>query len=340
LNEEIVNLNKNLNDKEKEIDTIFHKVIEKEEKINEFEEKIFLASDEDESLERKFQNYHNSIQEFYEKLYPKNEENVSIVVQIEDARDDILEKQKNIADIESELDDFFETIFGKEDETGARNGGHRAEFYKLKGEVSNALFEHTEAYKNTLSEHLDTYKNLEKRINSLLPGATSAGLAASFSETRKSFDEKIELFSRIFYASIFFIILLGGVPFKYFPDIFQNISNQFPDSLSAFNVLALKLPILIPLIWLAIFASKRRSENQRLQQEYAHKENLAKSYQSFKQQIETLSSEGKEPLMEKLLDSTISAIGFNPSTTLDGKHGDKPPLQEMLEKITPPKQRG
>jgi len=212
-------------------------------------------------------------------------------------------------------------VFGEEDESGSRNGGHRDEFYRIKKDVGVAL-----------DKHVEEYGQLKERINSLLPGATSAGLASSFSDTRESFEKKIRINAMIFYSSIFLIVLFGH-PFGYVWNSFYNASNHMPDSLSIFNMLVSRLPILIPLVWLAIFASKRRSENQRLQQEYAHKENLAKSYQSFKQQIEALPRESREPLMEKLLDSAISAIGFNPSTTLDGKHGDKPPFQEFLDKM-------
>ena len=47
-------------------------------------------------------------------------------------------------------------------------------------------------------------------------------------------------------------------------------------------------PVLGPVLWIVLSASKRRSEFQRLQQEYAHKEALAKSYAGFKEQIDSL----------------------------------------------------
>ncbi len=93
-----------------------------------------------------------------------------------------------------------------------------------------------------------------------------------------------------------------------------------------------RLPIVLPVIWLAIFASKRRSEAERLKQEYAHKEALAKSYQSFKLQIEELDGENKEPLLEKLLAVAIDTIATNASNTLDKKHGDNAPLIGVFDK--------
>ncbi len=87
------------------------------------------------------------------------------------------------------------------------------------------------------------------------------------------------------------------------------------------NNLLFKLPLYVPLVWLALYASKRRSENQRLEQEYAHKEALAKSYSSYKQQIKELKQED-QLLLIKLLDSAIAAMANNASDVLDKKHGD------------------
>ena len=106
----------------------------------------------------------------------------------------------------------------------------------------------------------------------------------------------------------------------------SNIIQDF-----AKNILH-SLPISGPLIWLAIYASKRRSENQRLEQEYAHKETLAKSYSSYKQQIEDLNQEDKE-LLTKLLETAITTISYNASETLSNKHGDGTPIQEGLKSL-------
>lgn len=98
------------------------------------------------------------------------------------------------------------------------------------------------------------------------------------------------------------------------------------------NNLFYKLPLYAPLIWLAIYASKRRSENQRLEQEYAHKEALARSYSSYKQQIEGLNQQD-EVLLKKLLESSIETVSYNVSESLDKKHGDGTPSKEVLEKF-------
>lgn len=56
---------------------------------------------------------------------------------------------------------------------------------------------------------------------------------------------------------------------------------------------------------------------------------LAKSYISYKQQIDEL-QEGNSELLKKLLDISIETLGKNPSDTLDKKHGDGTVLTEIL----------
>jgi hypothetical protein len=71
-----------------------------------------------------------------------------------------------------------------------------------------------------------------------------------------------------------------------------------------------------------------------LQQEYAHKEAFAKSYESYKKQLESLPGSDTEPLQKELIAKAIDAIAFNASSTLDGKHRDKMPLEQAIDVLT------
>ncbi|AVH39517.1 hypothetical protein AL532_25945 [Pseudomonas monteilii] len=94
----------------------------------------------------------------------------------------------------------------------------------------------------------------------------------------------------------------------------------------------MRSPIVLPVIWLAIFSATRRSQYERLQQEYAHKEAFAASYESYKKQLSDLQVSGDE-LQKELIAKAIDAIAFNASSTLDGKHTEKPPIFQALEKL-------
>lgn len=180
----------------------------------------------------------------------------------------------------------------------------------------------------------DKYNALNEQIESLLPGATTAGLSSAYHSLCKSYDKAIKKSTRLFYFSIAFLFVISMVlltsKLGFSPFNIEFVSFQKFEDIGAF--LVYRLPIIIPAVWLAIFASKRRSESERLKQEYAHKEALAKSYQNFKIQIEELGEETREPLMEKLLSSAIDTISNNASLTLDKKHGDSLPLTSLIER--------
>ena len=169
------------------------------------------------------------------------------------------------------------------------------------------------------------YDALNDQIESLLPGATSAGLSSAYHTLSNSYDKSIQYNTWIFFGSIIILSIISFIFLSSSIIEFNSIENIM-------TFLVYRLPIVIPVVWLAVFASKRRSEAERLKQEYAHKEALAKSYQSFKMQIEELDVEAKELLMEKLLSSAIDTISNNASLTLDKKHGDSLPLTSLIER--------
>lgn len=155
------------------------------------------------------------------------------------------------------------------------------------------------------------------KIEGLLPGATSAGLAKSYHDQKNSYK-----WPNIIWSAVFTLTMIGMVYYaiKTVTDS-TDIGNAFMNILS-------RAPFFIPTIWLALFASKQQSQNRRLEQEYAYKESLAKSYDGYKREIENLpESDEKNEIMEKLVRTMIDTAGFNPSSTLEKQsHNDKPPI--------------
>lgn len=175
------------------------------------------------------------------------------------------------------------------------------------------------------------YAAINERIEDLLPGATSAGLASAYEDVKKSFDEPIRAAEKHFRWTITALVILAVLMTIQKVYLWGIDFRQIATWQDFIGGLAVKLPVFGPLIWFAYYASKRRSEFQRLQQEYGHKEALARSYESFKKQAEALGDQG-HILLKNLLSSAISAIAYNASQTLDGKHGDSMPTEKILEK--------
>jgi hypothetical protein len=275
------------------------------------------------------ENSHEKIAELYDDLLVGSEEEDSkkskfeaAVVTIEEEAEKTKTLVTRTAEIVKGLETFYEKSFGAAEEDGSRKGGYSADLIDLK----TRLLEFEKQQKTK-------YDALNQQIESLLPGATSAGLASAYREMKESFVKPIRFASGAFYVAIG-VLVVGSILMAV-----DSISwsegikfNELGDWESVLRSLAYKLPFYGPAVWFAYYASKRRSEYQRLQQEYAHKEALAKSYDSYKKQIQELGHESDEMLVS-LLNKAIDAIAHNASQTLDGKHGDKMPLQEAVDRI-------
>lgn len=272
---------------------------------------------------------HSSISEVYDEVIVGSDEKLSTKLAVQQAREFVNSERERVegivGSVESEVSDikkFYNRVFGEKNENGERIGGIVSDFGGLMQKLTS--FESAQRIK---------YEELIKEIDGLIHGATSANLATAYKEMKESFTWPIRLSSAAFYVSIGLILISAFYSvFKISHDPSFEISlipvGEWDSLLKDF---VHRLPLYIPIVWLALYSTRRRSEYQRLQQEYAHKEAVARSYMSYKEQIEKLDGQDKV-LMAKLIDSAINAVAHNASETLDGKHGEKMPIQEVVEK--------
>jgi len=270
------------------------------------------------------------IYSFYNELLT-DDEAVSIQTEISDAKEEI-DKTKDEAkvlknDIEEiftnssktikELKEFYVDVFGEmDDATEKRVGGLEQEIQTRLSQIDDLETKHNAL----VAEHTKKYEALEKQINGLLPGATSVGLALEFSSKRGDFNKQTKFWNKFFIGTMAVIFVFGV--YLIVKDINIDTAHIFKYS-----------PLYISVVWLALFASKRRNESMRLEQEYLHKETLAKSYTSYKEQIESLGEEEKNQLLQKLLESTTATISQNPNHVLDKNTTEHHPAMEIFSKI-------
>lgn len=337
----------------------YKKVKSFREEIEEYYDELLTSDDENKSIQEQIATLLKSVEEKYDAINKFHDEtlvdgtNESTQTVITEAKKDILrdvkEANEKLVDISAKiekLDKFYIKIFGIEDKDGKVTGGLEKELEQRIKDLEKFKTEQEKTYNEEMTSRLVALKkyeqeqqannkNLFEQIESLLPGATSAGLAKAYQDMKASFEDPIENWNKIFVGSIvimFIATFLSFIDIGVLRDATWTLFafKQMGDYTSTLNSLLFKLPLYAPLIWLAIFASKRRSENQRLQQEYAHKEALAKSYVSYKMQIDELKQEDKK-LLEKLLDSSINTLAYNASESLDKKHGDSTPIHETIK---------
>lgn len=261
------------------------------------------------------------------KLYTELFEGTSTTDSIEDTINNLVaDSETKVVEIETkkkELENFYEKVFGKAEKDKIITEGYKQKFDSELKKISDFLTNQQEKYEAQFEQ-----------IKSLLPGATSIGLATAFEDQKKSYTISI-----IIWSLIFVMTMLGMLGFGvYYIVQISKIADL--DVSKALIALVNKLPFFVPTVWLAIFASKQQSQNKRLQQEYAFKETFAKSYDGQKTQLEKLGLEEDEEneILKQLLVNLVDITSHNPSATLESdKHNEKTPLTQAFDRFLPKK---
>lgn len=246
---------------------------------------------------------------------------------VESAYNHIFEKPDGIYE---GINSIAEYLKGIQDETSEIRRRFSESYTNLYGDsdtesgLEAKLFELFNIYKNNLDTHQSKSNELILQIEGALSGATNVELAKAFQDQKNSYKWPKNGWAFLFIVSIFAMVC------------FSLDINKLDAGTQGYGLELLKrLPIFGPLIWLALFASKQQGQNKRLEQEYAHKETVTKTYVGHKRQIDKLAEgEGKDALVIKLAASTVDAIEFNPSSTLEkDSYKDDLPASELLKII-------
>ncbi|MGY8829061.1 conserved hypothetical protein [Pseudomonas sp. 9AZ] len=307
-----------------------------EQRVKQFDEYLFVGVDGNDSADAyikqmvsSVESDHKEVETLHQKLLQGPESTSEKVTgyasDIYQLRDSLNELLASSTSKHKELESFYERIFGRPmaDDDEIQDGGLKQEL-----DVRLEQLDRHETEQKIRQEALFT------SIESLLPGATSAGLASAYKSLKEHFKRPIAQYTQAFYASML-ALFLGGLALVLDSVTISPFHIKFVEVMSweeMLRTLLARSPIVIPVVWIAIFSATRRSQYERLQQEYAHKEAFASSYESYKKQLQELQVDADE-LQRELIAKAIEAISFNASITLDGKHVEKLPMHQLLEKI-------
>jgi len=218
---------------------------------------VKLGNEEQVGLKEKVETYAsqaenmvNEISSYHNETLVEDAKTPSTKQLLDDAKKEILARQAEINQIlsgvvqkEDDLDEFHTKIFGKpnEDDIRVREGG-------LEKDFEDRITKHGQ-FEN---KQVEKYNALNEQIESLLPGATSAGLATAYRDLKDSFNKPIQYATVVFLASIvlmFFVAILSS--FKIGGDSWFELYN-FDTWESVFKGLVHKTPIYVPIIWLGM----------------------------------------------------------------------------------------
>jgi hypothetical protein len=157
---------------------------------------------------------------------------------------------------------------------------------------------------------------LTKLADSMISGATTAGLAKSMEDARHRYEERMNGARKGFYLAVVVLVisslplvghLLPGLVGTWFPglDIKADASPYAAVS---------KVLLLVPATWLTAFFTKSYADFFHLEREYAHKAALAMSVDGFKRQAQKYEEEITAEVFMEIRANPANKLGVDPAS--------------------------
>lgn len=178
------------------------------------------------------------------------------------------------------------------------------------------------AHEKRVGDLTHELQKLVDKVEGLLPGATSAGLASSFNKQRSRFQGPQRQWLIMFVICIAVLFLLA------LPSFLSAVgwaSHPIDQSwTSAWRNLILRLPIMAPVVWLAIYAGRNYMMSLRMEEDYAYKEAISTAFEGYKREMEKITGgENQNPTPLTILCTNIlKAIAERPGRIYEGKPRD------------------
>ena len=244
----------------------------------EYKKYFEIQEDEELSLSQKLNELNIKSKELYSYLFNNN----VTVKGIETSREQAIKNKYQ------KIDEYYNYIFNDEtDESGEQNLSFSSKFEKQKASLDKfyvKIFgdDKNPALDKTLNARLDSLDKTEKEALKVLNLSSNAGLAGGFFE--KGEQAKMSKQNNL-YVFIGALILLAS--FNFFTIDFNQLDKITITSITV------RLILNIPLIWIATVANLNLNRYSKLEQEYGHKEALARSFEKYKAEIKNLNADSR-----------------------------------------------
>ena len=288
--------------------------VDKSKALNSLYEDIHTPINENgESKEDVIQNTHQKAEELNNYLFENNEK--IIVDGVVTNRDFSLRRSYNL------IDDYYKKLFiASTDEDGNELIAITAQIDKRKSDLDifhNKIFGNKNEQKTSLSDALDErlkqLKLVENEARNVMNMSSTAGLAGGFFEKAK--EAKYNKWGSL---ALFTLSLVLLATFN-----FNNINWDKLESITIQSIV-IRLMLNIPLLWIATVANINLNKYSRLEQEYGHKEALAKSYEKYRDEISKLpdlddavDDSTMRTLHAELIKLNLDAFKKNPTDDMD-----------------------
>lgn len=238
-------------------------------------------------------------------------------------------EETHVSGLKKELEEAYQGLDEKLDNLGmaiddleiSSNSNYQT-FLEKSNESNSKLF----------NDWNEKYTELNKKIESLLPNALTAGLSHAFSDKKEEEVKAYDKHKTQFGYGIAGMIIVSLIPFFFsFKFIVDGVDIDIVINRAPRLVLAI-LPLYVPVLWLSISSSKKMNLSKRLIEEYSHKEVLSKTFEGLSRQIENINEEEiSSDLRISLLQNFLHMYSENPGKLISDYNTSDHPVMELLE---------
>lgn len=290
----------------------------KADKLKDEFEKYFTAQEGQElSHSQRLELLSSKTKELHSYLF----NNEVVIEGIETSREQAIKKKYQ------EIDDYYNQLFiGETNEDGQNISSFSSMFSKQKANLDSFYLkifgdDKKPSLEKEFQKRLENLGEIEKEARKVLNDASNAGLAGGFHEKGNQAKDNKRNNLWVFLGAL---VLLAA--FNFFTIDFTKLDQITITSITV------RLILNIPLIWIATVANLNLNRYSKLEQEYGHKEALARSFEKYKAEIKNLNADSEESiyLQAKLLDINLEAFRKNPADGMENVKSDS-----ILDKLIP-----
>jgi hypothetical protein len=200
-------------------------------------------------------------------------------------------------------------------------------------EMVKTTHERVSDYEKDLEKLTANFSELNKKIEGLLPNATSAGLASAFRNQKDRFKKPQKNWLGMFVVTIALLLVAGltGLP-EGVSGLWSGTPSSTPETWDAIlRHLMIRLPFIAPLVWLGIYAGRNYMLALRVEEEYAFKEAVSTAFEGYKREMAGISASadnGSPPLVI-LCENVLLALAQRPGRIYEGRHEDITPFSPV-----------
>ena len=254
---------------------------------------------------------------------------------------DIIKRRNDISSLYREVFGYSETDeeTGKETYIEGLKDELKVSYDEIKNKLKNTDNEliklkntKEEQYKTFINDWKTQYENIKKDIESLLPGALTAGLSSAYATKKRVERQESTEYAKTFRNAIIGLVSISSIPIicSILLMIFKNLTLD--EIISKLPTMSLALlPLYAPVLWVAYSADKKLKLSKRLIEEYTHKEVVSKTYYGLSKQLLNVKEKDKSnELRDKLLYNLIAVNSENPGKLITDYENSNNPIMDFI----------